>query len=94
MNTGSLYQYTLRSWPAKYLSANVTAAAGHFEDARRLADQMDQWAGSRRAHTVRFYAAHVRTLIALGQGDFEAAYRHVTTIAPAGSFPPFNRMAL
>ncbi|MFJ6632498.1 AAA family ATPase [Streptomyces sp. NPDC091376] len=88
------YQYTLRSWPAKYLLANVIAAAGDFEAARRLADQMDQWAGSRRAHTVRCYAAHVRTLTALGQGDFEAAYRHVTTIAPAGSFPPFNRMAL
>lgn len=88
------YQYTLRSWPAKYLTANVIAATGDFEDARRLADRMDQWAGSRRAHTVRCYAAHVRTLIALGQGDFEAAYRHVTAIAPAGSFPPFVRMAL
>ncbi|MFE3202366.1 helix-turn-helix transcriptional regulator [Embleya sp. NPDC059237] len=88
------HQYSLRAWPAKYLLGSVTAAAGDFRAARQLADRMDQWAGSRRAHTVRFYAAHVRTLIALGQGDFEAAYGHVTTIAPAGSLPPFTRNAL
>ncbi|MFJ3903956.1 AAA family ATPase [Streptomyces sp. NPDC090025] len=88
------YAYTLRSWPAAYLVANVTAARGDFAAARRSADRMDQWGGTRRAHTVRHYAAHVRTLIALGEGDFESAYQHVTSIAPAGSFPPFNRMAL
>ncbi|MGW0998885.1 helix-turn-helix transcriptional regulator [Streptomyces sp. NPDC002523] len=88
------HHYSLRAWPAKYLLASVTAVSGDFTAAWRLADQMEQWAWSRRARTVRFYAAHVRTLAALSAGDFEAAYRHVSTIAPAGSLPPFVRNAL
>ncbi|MGW1259159.1 ATP-binding protein [Streptomyces sp. NPDC002513] len=88
------HHYSLRTWPATYLLASVIAVGGDFTAARRLADQMEQWAGSRRAHTVRFYAAHVRALVALGEGDFEAAHRHLSTIAPAGSLPPFVRNAL
>ncbi|MEV8638434.1 AAA family ATPase [Streptosporangium sp. NPDC051023] len=88
------YHYSLRTWPTKYLLASVTAVSGDFTTARGLADQMEQWAGSRRAGTVRFYAAHVRTLVALGEGDFDAAYRHVSTIAPPGCLPAFVRNAL
>ncbi|TYK53026.1 helix-turn-helix transcriptional regulator [Actinomadura decatromicini] len=94
LTLAEVHHYSLRTWPAKYLLASVHAARGDATAARRLCDQMEQWAGSRRAHTVRLYAAHVRALVALGEGDFETAYRHVTTIAPAGSFPPFVRNAL
>ncbi|WP_167449924.1 ATP-binding protein [Streptomyces hyaluromycini] len=86
--------YPLRSWTGKFVLACTAAACGDFEDARGFADQMDQWAGSRRGHAVRCYAAHARTLIALSQGDFEAAYRHVCTISPAGTFAPFAGHAL
>ncbi|WP_217561252.1 AAA family ATPase [Streptomyces sp. GbtcB6] len=87
-------EYPLRSWTGKFVLACTAAACGDFEDARGFADQMDQWAGSRRGHAVRCYAAHARTLIALSQGDFEAAYRHVCTISPAGTFAPFAGHAL
>jgi DNA-binding CsgD family transcriptional regulator len=55
---------------------------------------MDQWGGSRRAEAVRRYAAHVRMLISLTAGDFEEAYLHGATVAPAGSLPPFVGQAL
>ncbi|MEV7781974.1 AAA family ATPase [Kitasatospora sp. NPDC088351] len=87
-------QYPLRSWTGKFLLACVSAACADFTTAGRLADRLDQWAGSRRGHAVRCYAAHVRTLIALSQGDFDGAYHHACAISPAGSFAPFAGHAL
>ncbi|MFD4601734.1 ATP-binding protein [Streptomyces sp. NPDC058464] len=87
-------EYPLRSWTGRFVLACTAAACGDLGTARGFADQMDQWAGSRRGHAVRCYAAHARTLIALAQGDFEAAYRHVCTISPAGTFAPFAGHAL
>ncbi|MER6265943.1 AAA family ATPase [Streptomyces sp900105755] len=86
--------YPLRSWTGKFVLACTAALCGDFATAHGYADQMDQWAGSRRGHAVRCYAAHARTLIALSQGDFEAAYRHVCTISPPGTFAPFAGHAL
>ena len=88
------FHYPLRSWTGKFVLACVSAACGDFTTARGLADEMDQWAGSRRARAVRCYAAHARTLIALSQGDFEAAYQHACAISPAGSLAPFTGHAL
>ncbi|MGW7541136.1 AAA family ATPase [Streptomyces sp. NPDC054770] len=87
-------EYPLRSWTGKFVLACTAAACGDFEVASGFADQMDQWAGSRRGRAVRCYAAHARTLIALSQGDYEAAYRHACTISPAGTFAPFAGHAL
>ncbi|MFF3876690.1 LuxR C-terminal-related transcriptional regulator [Streptomyces sp. NPDC001978] len=88
------FRYPLRSWTGKFVLACASAACGEFAATRGLADQMDQWARSRRANAVRQYAAHAKTLIALSQGDFEEAYQHVGTIAPTGSLPPFVGHAL
>jgi DNA-binding CsgD family transcriptional regulator len=88
------YGYPLRSWTGKWVLACVSAVSADYTTANRYADQMDQWAGSRRAHAVRCYASHARTLIALSQGDFEAAYLHATAITPAGTFAPFCGHAL
>ncbi|MEV6052037.1 hypothetical protein [Streptomyces sp. NPDC052107] len=40
------------------------------------------------------YAAHARTLAALGRGAFEEAYRRATTVAPRGVVPAFVPQAL
>ncbi|MFJ2193331.1 ATP-binding protein [Kitasatospora sp. NPDC087861] len=88
------FDYPLRSWTGTFVLACVSAACGDFATARAFADRMDQWAGSRRANAVRCYAAHARTLIALSQGDVEAAYRHADTITPVGSLSPFTGHAL
>ena len=86
--------YPLRSFTGKWVLGCVNAVCADYPAARELADQMDQWAGPRRAQAVRCYAAHVRTLIALSQGDFEQAHHHACVITPTGSFAPFAGHAL
>ncbi|MFD7756042.1 AAA family ATPase [Streptomyces sp. NPDC059757] len=88
------YRYPLRSWTGQFALACVSAACGDFTTARALADQMDQWGGSRRAHAITCYAAHAKTLIALSQGDFDEAYHQACRITPAGSLAPFTGHAL
>jgi len=83
------YHYPMLAWVGKFLLACAAAASGDHTTARDLTDQMDQWAGPRRADAVRAYAAHAKALSALGRGDFEAAYLHATGIAPAGTFPRY-----
>jgi DNA-binding CsgD family transcriptional regulator len=88
------YHYPMLAWPGKFLLACAAAACGDYATTRNLADQMDQWAGPRRADVVRAYAAHAKTLSALGRGDFEEAYRQATLIAPAGTLPMLTPHAL
>ncbi|MEY9892820.1 DNA-binding CsgD family transcriptional regulator [Catenulispora sp. MAP5-51] len=86
--------YPLRSWTGKWVLACLAAVTGDYATARGLADEMELWAGSRRAHAVRCYAAHARTLIALSQNDFERARQHAEVITPTGEFAPFAGHAL
>lgn len=88
------YNFPLRSWTGKWALGCVSAVCGDYATASGFADEMDQWAGARRGHAVRCYAAHVRTLVAVSQGDFEAARRHAEFITPTGSFAPFAGHAL
>ncbi|MBR7838627.1 helix-turn-helix transcriptional regulator [Actinospica durhamensis] len=87
-------RYPMPSWPGRFHLGCVAAACGDYPAARALAEEMDQWARPRRIETVRHYAAHIRTMIALAQGDFEAAYRHAEAVSPAGSLPAFTPHAL
>ncbi len=73
------------AWVGSYLLACSAAARGDHGATRELTDRMQQWAGPRRASTVRVYAAHARTLSALGQGDFETAYQEATLITAPGT---------
>ncbi|MER5353679.1 AAA family ATPase [Kitasatospora sp. NPDC002551] len=84
----------LRSWTATFTLGCVSAACGDFDAARACADRMDQWAGSRRAEAVRRYAAQVRATIALAQGEFEQANRHLSVISAPGTLAPFVGQAL
>ncbi|MHA6765565.1 helix-turn-helix transcriptional regulator [Streptacidiphilus sp. PAMC 29251] len=86
--------YPMLAWPGNFLLAARAAIQGDYAATTALTDAMDQWAGPRRAGTVRHYAAHARTLAALGRGAFEEAYQQAGSIAPAGSLPPFVPHAL
>ena len=87
-------QIPVLAWVGNFLLAFRAAACGDLPAARSLTDQMDQWAGPRRAEGVRAYAAHVRAVAALTGGDFEEAYRQASLVAPAGQLPRFNPHAL
>jgi DNA-binding CsgD family transcriptional regulator len=88
------YHYSTLAWPGKFLLACAAAACGDYATTLRLTEQMDQWAGPRRADAVRAYAAHAKALSALGRGDFEEAYQQATLIAPAGMLPALTPHAL
>ncbi|MEE1805420.1 AAA family ATPase [Streptomyces sp. BE133] len=79
------HDYAMLAWVGRYLLACTAAARGDHGATRELTDRMQQWAGPRRASTVRVYAAHARTLSALGQGDFETAYQEAILITPPGT---------
>ncbi|MEW2491413.1 LuxR C-terminal-related transcriptional regulator, partial [Streptomyces sp. NPDC048411] len=40
------------------------------------------------------FAHQARTLVSLGGGDYEAAYRHATALTPAGTLAPYSAHAL
>jgi DNA-binding CsgD family transcriptional regulator len=76
--------YKLLTWPGMLITALLAATRGDCATVTALAGQMNGWAAPRRARAVQMYAAHAQSLVALGHGDFEAAYRHASTISPAG----------
>jgi DNA-binding CsgD family transcriptional regulator len=86
--------YQLSAWPFRLAQALVAAALGDYGTAQDLADQMTRWAAPRGIGGVQTFARHVRTLAALGRGDFDEAYRQVTAISPAGTFTPYVAHAL
>ncbi|MFB7676010.1 AAA family ATPase [Kitasatospora purpeofusca] len=88
------FDHPLRSWTARFTLGCVSAACGEFDEARLLADRMDQWAGARRAEAVRRYAAQVRATIALARGEFAQAYRHLGVVSAPGTLAPFVGQAL
>ena len=88
------YRYPMLAWPGKFLLACLAAARGDLPAVGSLTDQMDQWAGPRRADAVHAFAAHARALAAQAQRDFETAYRQASLVAPAGTLPCFTPNAL
>ncbi len=64
--------------------AIIAAARGEYEAAQALVDQMVRWAAPRGIGAVHGYASSVATLAALGQEDFEEAFRQASAISPAG----------
>ena len=55
---------------------------------------MDAWATPRRAGIIGAYAAHIRSLTALGQADFETAFHNAAAISPPGILAPYAPHAL
>ncbi|MFI6294673.1 ATP-binding protein [Nonomuraea sp. NPDC050790] len=86
--------YRLLSWPGVYLRALVAAVRGDAEIATDLAGQTARWATPRRARAVQNYAWHINSLVAMGRGDFAAAYRQIAQISPAGELASHVPLAL
>jgi DNA-binding CsgD family transcriptional regulator len=77
-----------------YIDQLVRVARGDLDGGRAAAEEMAQWAMERGAGMTRLFAEHLHTLRAVALGDFEAAYRHVTRISPAGELAEYNPHAL
>lgn len=76
--------YNFFTWYFWSFQAIISAARGDFETCADLADRISNWAGPSGVGIALHYADQARTLAALGRGDFEAAYRHASTVSPAG----------
>jgi len=70
------------------------SGTGEYDAAKGIAAELAQWAAPRGAGLLLWYACQVRVLVALGCGDFDAAYRHASAVSPAGVLPSHNPYAL
>ncbi len=76
--------YQLPGQLLRYGRALVAAARGEDETAWSLADELAQWAVPRGSEHVQWYCWHVKTLVAIGRGEFDEAYRYASFISPPG----------
>jgi len=76
--------YLLQIWTIRYRQALLAAARGAYDVADELVAEMTEWAAPRRVGQAELAARHVRSVAALGRGDFADAYRHAAAISPAG----------
>ncbi|MER6165613.1 AAA family ATPase [Streptomyces violaceorubidus] len=81
--------YSVCLWFFQFTKGLVTASRGDTETAHALAEAMINWAAPRGIREAVHTALHVHALADIADGDFDAAYRRVTAISPAGSFPPY-----
>ncbi|MBB2946446.1 DNA-binding NarL/FixJ family response regulator [Actinoplanes lutulentus] len=73
--------------------AVIAAGRGRFSEAYDLADEITRWATPRGVASWLSIANLPRTLAAMAEGDFEAAYRYATAISPAGVLAPYVPIA-
>jgi len=69
---------------AGYMERLVQVCRGDLDDRLQAVDEMADWGSERGAGMCTTFAAHLQTLHAIAQEDFEAAYGHVTAASPPG----------
>ena len=86
--------YRFFEWYFLFNKAMISAGRGDIDASNEFADRMTQWAVPRGVHSAELFAQQPRVLSAIGRGDFEDAYRHVTVLSPAGTLAPYVPRAL
>ncbi len=81
------YQFTA------YLAV-LAAGIGDLDVARRNAAEVTAWAGPRRLGLLLGYAQRAAVLVALAEGDYDAAYDAAVRIGAPGEFPPYAYQAV
>jgi DNA-binding CsgD family transcriptional regulator len=85
LELAAAHGFPLFAFCVRHAQATVAAARGDDVGAAAAVDTMVQWAVPRGAGFVEPLTNYVRTLTALGRGDFEQAYQCATAISPAGT---------
>jgi DNA-binding CsgD family transcriptional regulator len=75
----------LTSWALIGIEALIAAHRGDGETARAQAQEILTWAVPRKIGAARDLAGQVRGAVAMAQGEYEEAFRHLTQISPIGS---------
>lgn len=87
-------EYPFFAWYFQYNQVLLHGARGETEAGDALAEQMVRWGTRRGVGAAVAFAQQARTLVAVGSGDYEAAYRHATALTPAGCLAPYVAHAL
>ncbi|MFF7475047.1 AAA family ATPase [Streptomyces sp. NPDC008092] len=74
--------------------ALVAAVRGDAETVSTLTRAILAWSEPRRLGLLQVSARQARALLALGQGDYETAYRDCALVGPPGTLPPLNPRAI
>ena len=74
--------------------AQIAACRGDTDTAAALAAKLSAWALPRGVRLVEYQSTYVRTVAALGVGDFESAYQQASLISEAGTLAAFNGQAV
>ena len=90
----ALHANNRHAWSGRYVQALIAAATGDFDTARAIADAIMQWAVPRGDYHPQRFAWHARCLTALGEGDYEEAFRAANAISPAGTLASHVCVAL
>ncbi|HTJ31740.1 MAG TPA: AAA family ATPase, partial [Dactylosporangium sp.] len=85
LDLAEAYGYHLVEGQLRCHLAYIAAARGNVDRARVLADEITTWAAPRGVGLPEAYARRVRTLAALGQGDYEEAYVQAARVNPPGA---------
>lgn len=86
--------YDFIAWYFLFHEALLAAVRGETAALHEWADELTRVTTLRRAHGAARFAHHARTLGAIGQGDFEAAYHYACGLSPAGTLAPYTPHAL
>ena len=86
--------YELIALSGTYALAMLAAARGDEPATRSLTEQLRSRAAPHGLTMVEHFACRARGLAALGRGEYEDAFRLLTSIGPVGSFPPHVPVAL
>ncbi|MEU9335525.1 AAA family ATPase [Streptomyces sp. NPDC048290] len=86
--------YPFFAWYFQYTQILLHGARGESKAGAALADRVLGWATRRGVGAAVSFAHQARTLVALGEGDHETAYRHATALTPAGHLAPYTAHAL
>lgn len=83
------HDYRFFTFYFQYAQALLTAARGDTKTSTALAEKIIRWAAPRGARGAGFFAHHARALAAIGDGDFETAFRHAGRLSPPGTLAPY-----
>ncbi|WP_433199676.1 AAA family ATPase [Dactylosporangium sp. CS-047395] len=83
LDLATAHRYHLLEGQHRVSLAYIAAGRGNAEPARIL-DEVTTWAAPRRVGMTHESAGHTRVLMALGRGDYEAAYAQASRITPPG----------
>lgn len=86
--------YGLLAWSSRQTKAVVAAYRGDEHTTQEMADEMMRWATPRRARAVHTFWNLALHSSALGQGDFETAFRCAAAITPPGELTPYVSTAV